>query len=130
MLNQIIIHGRLTKDPELRTTQSGKEVCTYTVACERDYKNGDKQADFFPCVTWGGGAAFVSQYFKKGQEILIKGRLQERDYTDKEGVKRKIYEIVTDAVNFCGKKEGGASTGTTAPFDDFEEIADDEDVPF
>lgn len=102
MLNKIIIHGRLTRDPELRTTQSGTPVASFTVACDRDFSDqpGDRQADFIDCVAWRSGAEFVSKYFHKGQMILVEGRLTSRKWTDKDGNKRTSWEIIADHTYF------------------------------
>ena len=102
MLNKIIIHGRLTRDPELRTTQSGTPVASFTVACDRDFsdQSGDRQADFIDCVAWRSGAEFVSKYFHKGQMILVEGRLTSRKWTDKDGNKRTSWEIIADHTYF------------------------------
>jgi len=98
--------GRFTKDPELRATQSGTSVCSFSLACDRDYKdsNGKKETDFFDCVAWRKTAEFVSKYFAKGQMALVVGRLQNRDWKDKEGNKRRSTEIVVDNVYFADYK--------------------------
>ena len=93
MLNTIAIMGRLTHTPELRTTTSGKEVCSFDIACERSYSaNGQRETDFLPCVAWGKAAQFVSQYFDKGSMIAVNGSLQTRKYQDKQGNNRTAYE--------------------------------------
>lgn len=113
MLNTAIIMGRLTADPELRTTQSGLSVTSFTVAVDRNYKNGDeRQTDFINVVAWRGTADFVSRYFKKGQMIAVQGSIQTRGYEDKNGNKRTAVEIVADNVSFCGSKaESGNAYG-------------------
>ena len=113
MLNQITIHCRLTKDPELRRTQAGIAVASATVACDRDFKNenGEKETDFLDVVAWRGTGEFLSKYFKKGQEAIVSGRLQIRKWTDKEGNKRSAAEIVADKVDFCGSRNNGGGTG-------------------
>ena len=103
-MNNIIIKGRLTKDPELRNTQSGTAVCTVNVAVERPYSK-DKETDFFTVVLWRQTAEFVSKYFSKGQEILVQGEMQSRKYEDKEGNNRIAWEIKADRVEFCGSKD-------------------------
>ena len=118
MLNQLIIHGRLTKDPELRRTQSGIAVATTTVACDRDFKNekGEKEADFIDVVAWRGTGEFLANYFKKGQEAILSGRLQIRKWTDKDGNKRSTAEIVADKADFCGSRnDGGERTSAARP---------------
>ena len=93
MLNTIAAMGRLTHTPELRTTTSGKEVCSFDIACERSYSaNGQRETDFLPCVAWGKTAQFVSQYFDKGSMIAVNGSLQTRKYQDKQGNNRTAYE--------------------------------------
>lgn len=103
-MNNIIIKGRLTKDPELRNTQSGTSVCTVNVAVDRPYSK-DKETDFFTVVLWRQTAEFVSKYFSKGQEILVQGEMQSRKYEDKEGNNRIAWEIKADRVEFCGSKD-------------------------
>lgn len=105
MLNNITIAGRLTKNPELRTTQSGKNVTSFTVAVERDYQpGGEKKTDFINCVIWGNGAQFVEKYFSKGSMILVTGRMESRQWEDRNGQKRTDWEINADHVYFGGDK--------------------------
>ena len=105
MLNSVIIMGRLTADPELRTTTSGLSVTSFTVAVDRNYKSGDeRQTDFINCVAWRQTADFVTRFFKKGQMIAVQGSLQVRNYEDKNGNKRTAYDVVADNVSFCGSK--------------------------
>ena len=124
MLNQISVQGRLARDPELRRTNSGKAVTSFTLACDRDFKNqktGEKEVDFIECVAWGGTAEMVEKYFHKGQMAVATGRLQLRDRTDKNGQKRRTAEILVNSVYFCGSKESstqassGADNGYSAP---------------
>lgn len=114
MLNQINIMGRLTKDPELRRTGSGTAVASFTIACDRDFSNkesGEKETDFIDCVAWRSTAEFVDKYFSKGRMIVVSGRLQKRNYTDKDGNKRYATEVVADSVYFGdSKKEDAQST--------------------
>ena len=102
MLNHITVMGRLVRDPELRHTQSGLPVCSFSIACERDYKDagGDKQTDFIDIVAWRNTAEFVSKYFTKGRMAVVDGRLQLRDWTDREGTKRRSAEILANTINF------------------------------
>lgn len=104
MLNKIIIQGRLTKDPEAKTTASGNVLCNFSIACERSFKNeqGKAETDFLNCVAWRGKATLVSQYFHKGDMILITGALQTRSYDDNNGRKVYVTEILVEDVNFCG----------------------------
>lgn len=116
MLNHIVVMGRLTRDPELRKA-SETPVCNFSIACDRDYKNanGDKETDFIDVVAWRKTAETVSQYFTKGRMAVVEGRLQLRDWTDKEGGKRRSAEIVADRVYFGDSKpkaeENAAASG-------------------
>lgn len=98
MLNQVVLMGRLTRDPELRHTQSGLPVVSFSIAVDRDFgqKDGEKQTDFIDIVAWRGTAEFVSKYFAKGRMAVVSGRLQIRDWTDKEGNRRRTAEVVAD----------------------------------
>lgn len=102
MLNHITLMGRLVRDPELRHTQSGLPVCSFSIACERDYKDagGEKQTDFIDIVAWRNTAEFVTKYFTKGRMAVVDGRLQLRDWTDREGNKRRNAEILANSINF------------------------------
>ena len=102
MLNKIVIMGRLTRDPELRRTQSGTAVTSFSIACDRDFKSqsGEKETDFIDVVAWRNTAEFVSKYFSKGRMAVVEGRLQIRDWTDREGGKRRSAEVVADNVYF------------------------------
>ena len=107
MLNTITIMGRLVRDPELRRTQSGTAVCSFTVAVDRDFQakdGGERQTDFIDVVAWRQTGEFVSKYFQKGSMIAVSGRLQIRDYTDRDGNKRTAAEIVADNVYFGESK--------------------------
>ena len=107
MLNHITIMGRLTRDPELRMTQSQTQVASFTLAVDRDFggrDGGEKQADFIDCVAWRQTAEFVSKYFTKGRMAVVSGRLQIRNWTDKEGNKRRSAEVVADNVYFGDSK--------------------------
>ena len=120
MLNHIVIMGRLTRDPELRRTGSGIAVASFTVAVDRDFggrDGGEKETDFIDCVAWRQTGEFVSKYFTKGSMIVVSGRLQIRNWTDKEGGKRRSAEIVADNVYFVESKrsnEGNSSYGGNA----------------
>ena len=142
MLNKIFIMGRLTRDPELRRTQNGTAVAGFALAVDRDFKNADgtKETDFIEVVAWRSSAEFVSKYFTKGRMAIVEGRLQIRDWTDKDGNKRRNAEVVADNVYFGdSKKEGDSSGGYKAagkavdvePGEgEFAEIEDEEDLPF
>ena len=116
MFNKIILMGRLTKDPELKTTQSGVTMCRFSIAVDRAYSKGqEKQTDFFDITAWRQTADFVSKYFSKGKCILIEGKLQNNNYTDQNGVKQYRNAIIADNVAFCGDKSGGQQNGQQAP---------------
>ncbi|MGN0538221.1 MAG: single-stranded DNA-binding protein [Candidatus Fimenecus sp.] len=121
MLNSVIIMGRLTADPELRTTPNGVSVTSFTVAVDRRFQRQgeEKQTDFISVVAWRQTADFVTRFFKKGQMIAVQGSLQVRNYEDKNGNKRTAYDVVADNVSFCGSKNESGSFGAarqeTAP---------------
>ena len=118
MLNHIVVMGRLTRDVELRHTQGGTPVATLTVACDRDFKDkatGEKTTDFIDVVAWRQTAEFVSRYFTKGRMAVVEGRLQLRDWTDKEGNKRRSAEVVADNVYFGDSKRDGGGDYGSAP---------------
>lgn len=112
MLNHIVVMGRLTRDPELRYTQSQTPVVSFGIACERDRapQGEQRQTDFIECVAWRGTAEFVNKYFQKGSMIAVSGRLQVRDWTDRDGNKRKTAEIVADSVYFGEAKRKDSNT--------------------
>ena len=114
MLNHITIMGRLARDPELRRTGSGVAVASFTVGVERDFadsQSGKKDVDWVDCVAWRNTGEFVSKYFRKGNMIVVSGRLQIRSWTDKEGNKRKTAEVVADNCYFGGGKKDSDSAG-------------------
>ncbi len=115
MLNHIVLMGRLTRDPELRRTGSGIPVTTFTLAVDRDFGNnretGEKETDFIDIVTWRNTAEFVSKYFTKGRMAVVSGRLQIRNWNDKDGNKRRSAEVVADNVYFGDSKRDGAPGG-------------------
>lgn len=121
MLNSLNVMGRLTADPVRRVTQSGIPVTSFSVACQRDFKddNGERGVDFIDVVAWRSTADFVSKYFTKGQLAVISGRLAIRDWTDRDGNKRRSAELVADSVNFAGGKAAGPAASpayaATAP---------------
>ena len=151
MLNVVAIMGRLVADPELRTTQSGINVVSFRIACDRNFaRQGEqRQADFIDIVAWRQQAEFVSKYFQKGSLIAIEGSLQTRQYQDKNGNNRTAVEVVANNINFAGPKsnnQGGGSYQNAAPArpaaveaapsysagnaDDFAVIDDSDDLPF
>ena len=148
-MNSICLMGRLTGDPELKTTQSGVSVTSFSVAVDRAYRSKDqeRQTDFINCVAWRQTAEFISRYFHKGQRIALQGSLQSRKYTANDGSQRTVYEVVVDNAFFCESKGGNAAGApsydsqipqyseakpafSTANSGDFEEILTDEDLPF
>ena len=154
MLNKIILMGRLTRDPELRHTQSGVAVASFALAVDRDFKDrstGEKSTDFIDVVAWRQTGEFVSKYFTKGRMAVVEGRLQIRDWTDKDGNKRRAAEVVADNVYFGDTKrdneggsyqggyQGGYSRPSAAPDygmpspadDQFSDLTDDDgELPF
>ena len=116
MLNHITIMGRLARDPELRYTQSQTPVASFTLAVDRDYGSrdgGEKQTDFIDCVAWRSTAEFVSKYFQKGSMAVVSGRLQIRDWTDREGGKRRSAEVVVDNIYFGESRRRDSSEGSS-----------------
>ena len=117
MLNKVFIMGRLTRDPELRRTQSGTAVASFSLAVDRDFKDkatGERTTDFIDVVAWRQTGEFVSRYFTKGRMAVVEGRLQIRDWTDKDGNKRRTAEVVADQVYFGDSKRDGEG-GSYAP---------------
>ena len=148
MLNRIVLMGRLTRDPELRRTQSGTAVTSFSLAVDRDFKSqsDEKETDFIDIVAWRSTAEFVSKYFTKGRIAVVEGRLQIRDWTDRDGCKRRSAEVIADRVYFGDSKRdsggdlGGSSretppvhgqTSAPAGWSDFSEIGEnDGEFPF
>lgn len=139
MLNKAILMGRLTRDPELRHTQSNTAVTSFSLAIDRGRKgvNGERETDFIDCVAWGKQAEFVSQWFTKGMMAIVTGRIQSRSWEDKDGNKRVSINVNCDEVSFGETKKSRDGDGSPAPsFDppisdsDFTELSDDSDVPF
>ena len=143
MLNKCFLQGRMTADPELRHTQNGVAVATFRLAVTRDFKekDGERKADFISVVCWRGTAEFVSRFFQKGSLAVVEGRLQVRDYTDRDGNKRFVTEVIADNVYFSESRkrddteqtyQAGGDTEQTYPAsgEQFGEISDSEDLPF
>lgn len=153
MLNHIVLMGRLTRDPELRRTANGIAVVSFRLAVDRDFGSkdgsGEKETDFIDIVAWRNTAEFVSRYFSKGRMAVVSGRLQMRNWTDKEGSKRVSAEVVADNVYFGDSKRDGAPSAQpgfdqsyaapaapaafsgTAPVSDFSMLSDDDsELPF
>ena len=114
MLNNITLMGRLTRDPELRRTQSGTAVTSFSIACDRDFKSqsGEKETDFIDIVAWRNTAEFVSKYFSKGRMAIVEGRLQILDWTDNNGGKRRSAEVVAENIYFGDSKRDGDTANT------------------
>jgi single-strand DNA-binding protein len=131
MLNKVVVMGRMVRNPELRRTNSGTAVASFTIACDRDFKSdgGEREADFIECVAWRNTAEFVSKYFTKGRMAVVSGRLQTRNWTSKEGNKRKATEIVAESVYF-GDSKREELQNYAAPQESFAELPDDGDIPF
>lgn len=118
MLNKIVIMGRLTRDPEYRTTGAGTSVVNFSVAVDRDFpgQSGEKETDFIDCVAWKHTAEFVAKYFTKGSMIVVFGRLQIRNWTDKDGGKRRAAEVMAESIYFGeSKRATNANTVSTGP---------------
>lgn len=147
MFNLVVLTGRLTTDPELKTTPNGVSVCSFSIAVERRYKQGEeRQADFINIVAWRGSAEFICKYFKKGSMIGIEGSIQTRKYQDRDGNNRTAFEVVANNVQFVEFKKADNNSDNNAPIDpendplnqlqdrlnEFAELgnADDEDLPF
>jgi single-strand DNA-binding protein len=141
-MNKVLLIGRLTKDPELRYTQSGTAVASFTLAVNRRFSNqsGDREADFINCVAWQKSAEFVANYFRKGQQMALEGRLQVRSYDGNDGQRRWVTEVVAEQIEFVGSKnENGsgrqdyqnnnASAGSSLGLGE-EIVFDDNDLPF
>lgn len=127
MLNEVILMGRLTRDPDVRMTQNGTTAANFSLACERDYapQGQDRETDFFDVVAFRNTADFVGRYFAKGQLVAVKGRLQQRDWTDKQGNKRRTTEILADRCYFAEKQQDrDVSSGG------FQQMSDSTPLPF
>lgn len=144
MLNHVSIMGRLARDPELRTTTSGKSVVSFTIATDRNRKdaNGQNQTDWIRMTAWEKTAEFICKYFQKGSMIAIDGRLQSKTYQDKNGTNRTDMEVVVEEVNFVGAKSASNADSNAQPAarqqptaqpqtaPQFEDVSDDPDLPF
>ena len=140
MLNKVFIMGRLARDPELRRTQNGTAVASFTLAVDRDYKaaSGDRETDWIDCVAWRQTADFVSRYFAKGRMAVVEGRLQLRDWTDKDGNKRRSTEVLVENIYFGDSKNNKPGETATErspnyapPKQEYTDMSDDqEELPF
>ncbi len=132
MINNAVIMGRLTADPELKHTPQGIAVTRFTVAVDRAYQKDkeERKTDFIDVVCWRGTAEFVTRYFRKGSMIAVTGSIQTGSY-EKDGIRRRTFEIVAEKVSFCGGKKAETQQGIPIEnMDDFEEIPDDSSLPF
>jgi single-strand DNA-binding protein len=145
-VNKVILVGRLTRDPEVKNTTTGRPVATFTLAVDRRFKNkdGQKEADFVPIVVWGKQAEIAGQYLSKGSQIGVSGRLQVRSYDAQDGQRRYVTEVVADEINFLSSSRSNANGGYQQPSaprsdnnmsvmgldEDFHLMADDDDIPF
>lgn len=130
-MNKIIIAGRLTRDPELRTTDSGTEVCNFTVAVDRRFgKKEDRQADFIDCTAWSKSGVFVRTYFHKGDGITIEGRMESRKWVDNDGNNRISWGVTVDNVEFPLGKGNNAPEVKMPEFEDLGPSGDDGEFPF
>ena len=143
MLNEVLLMGRLTREPDIRKTSNYVSVCSFSIACERDIaskQTNERETDYFDIVAWRSTADFVGKYFAKGRMIIVKGRLQKRNYEDKDGNKRSVIEVIADSVYF-GESKKNAESSTAASSEsapkasaenqDLEPIeSDDDDLPF
>lgn len=141
MLNVAVLQGRLVADPQIRQTPTGKMVCTFRIACDRNHRdaNGQSQADFIDIVAWNGTAEFICRHFTKGMMIAVDGRIQTRQYQDKNGSNRTAFEIVASNVNFCGPKQqtprpeqapAAQQVYSAGDADDFAVLDSDMDLPW
>jgi len=128
-MNAVQLIGRLTKDPEIRTTQNGIKCATFTLAVDRPrLKDGNREADFLPCVAWRGTAEFAENWLRKGIKIAVQGSIQTRSY-EKDGAKRFVTEILCEHLEFCESKQESTAPAQTAPVNTFTEV-DTDDLPF
>ncbi len=128
-MNIVILHGRLTRDPEFRQTQSQIPVCRFTVAVDRFTKDKEKAADFIECTAWRQTAEFISRYFTKGTAIIVEGSLHNNNYTDNNGVKHYSMNVLAERVHFAESKKQDDKQEPELNIDDFEVIGD-EQPPF
>ena len=131
MLNKIILMGRLAREPELKRTTSGTEVTSFSLAVDRDFKSqsGEKETDWIDCVAWRGTAETVCKYFTKGRMMIVVGRLQIRDWTDKDGGKRRSAEVVADNVYFADSKRSESNDNQRENFNALSGRLNDDFVP-
>jgi single-strand DNA-binding protein len=146
-MNLVILHGRITADPTIRTANSGTKIAGFTIAVDRRLKDkttGERKTDFCRCTAFGKTAEMLERYWTKGNEILVEGELQQNDYVAQDGHEVKSYQVVVNQVHFCGSKNDSAQYGTTQTepaqpglpenvqnaVEQFEAVVSDQDVPF
>lgn len=131
-MNKVVLIGRLTADPDIRHTQSGKYVASYRLAVDRAFKSdGQPEADFINCVAWGKNGEFCQKYLYKGMKIAVEGRIQTRTYDDKDGKKVYVTEVIVEHHEFCESKRSFDSGSYAEPAQNFTELdEDDGDLPF
>ena len=133
-MNSVVLKGNLTKDVEISTTNSGVIVARFSIAVQRKFlnANGERDVDFINCVAWRNTAEFISKYFNKGSQILIRGAIQTRTYDAQDGTKRTITEVIVEEVDFCGKSEVGEKKEFNPTNKDEQELIpiDDDNLPF
>lgn len=142
MLNRALLVGRLTRDPELRRTGSGKAVTSFNLAVERNFKSDDQEADFINCVCWGKVAENTERYCSKGSMVSVDGRIQTRNYENNQGQKVYVTEVIADSVQFISTRNNNTATAAQAPvnnyvpnepiqqFDDNELVMEEDDIQF
>ncbi|MDR1627224.1 MAG: single-stranded DNA-binding protein [Oscillospiraceae bacterium] len=134
MLNTAVLMGRLTYNPDIKQLDTGKKVIKLNIAVERSRAspNGEKQVDFFDCVAWESTAEFIFEYFAKGDPIIVEGRIETRQYEDRQGIKKKAFEIIVKNVNFCAFKRGEDTKSKTETNENKEnnDLLDNQDLPF
>lgn len=142
MLNRALLVGRLTRDPELRRTGSGKAVTSFNLAVERNFKSDDQEADFINCVCWGKIAENTERYCSKGSMVSVDGRIQTRNYENNQGQKVYVTEVIADSVQFINTRNNNTATAAQTPvnnyvpdqpiqqFEDDELVMDEEDIQF
>lgn len=126
-MNKVIVHGRLTRDPETKTA-GNSTVCKFSVAENQRFDR--EKVNFHDCEAWGKTGEFVEKYFRKGQEIMISGELRQEEFTGKDGTNRRAWKINVDAVDFCGKAGDNAGGAAQSGAPKFEELKTDDDLPF
>lgn len=134
-LNKVMLAGRLTTDPELKTTQSGVSVTSFQIAVNRPAKKGDEQiADFITVIAWKERAEFVTRYFRKGSPVFIGGALRQRKFQDKSGANRSVIEVLADEIQFVESKKNAENSDQQNPYEtpsaDFQDVTENEDLPF